>query len=383
MTYRLLHSGFDQFDIAFQGAPSFEVLEQLREAKEQARITGEPTLAAIGPQKIKMHVAENGKKGGYAFSCDTGPTGEHWWFKDNNDQSQWNIMVSVHSKSLLCKSLAQIMGGLREALDDLECRIGSESVSRIDFAMDFLTPDFEPCPELFITHPRTKIKVHWSKKKDDDDQPSAVLSGRQCESVTIGKMPGRQVIVYDKRRDSLDKGKFFWFRVWDLDPKDTTLQIWRVELRAGKDHLKDSWNLRSFDQVFAQIGGVFEESLEKIRYVLPDQLDTNVSRQQVHPIWAEAKKIASEALAQHKADITPDDIREIDRQKCIDTYIQQIMGNSAGLAAALGYDDATMCKKLSEYVARELEKRLKFHDKSFWRSFQRARDRLHFQNPDV
>lgn len=378
MQYRLLHSGFDQFDIAFQGAPSLNVLEQLRQAKEQAKEQQEPALVCIGPDNIEMHVAEHGMRGGYAFVCDTGPTGEKWFLKDDANQSEWNIFASVHSRSLLCQSLTQVMGGLRETLDRMGCRIGRESVNRVDYAMDFLAPNFELQAELFICHPRTKLRPHWSKKTDDDDQPSAVLSRRRCESVTIGKMPGRQIIVYDKRRDNLDKGKLFWLRVWGLDPDDDKLQVWRIELRAGKRLLKDSWNLQTFDQVFARIGDVYGKSLEEIRYVLPGQTDTNVSRQQAHPIWDAATKTARNAFAQHQARLAADDVREMDRQQCVATYMQQIMGNTAGLAAALGLNDSALEKELPNRVIRELRKRLSYRDASFWRSLERARERLHF-----
>lgn len=381
MRYRLLHSGFDQFDIAFQGAPSLDVLEQLKEAKEKAKEQEGPTLVAVGPGNVQMHVANHGMRGGYAFVCDTGPVGEKWFLKDDPNQSEWNIFASVHSRSLICKSLTQVMGGLRETLDQMGCRIGRESVNRVDYAMDFLAADFELQPELFVCHPRTKSSVRWSKKREDEDQPSAVLSGRRCKSVTIGKMPGRQIIAYDKRSDSLDKGKLFWFRVWGLNPEDAALQVWRIELRAGKRHLKDVWNLQTFDQVFACIGEVYGKSLKEIRYLLPDQADSNVSRQGVHPIWEAATTTAGAAFAHHKVRLSADEVREIDRQQYVGTYVQQIMGNAAGLAAALGLDDSSLDEHLPSHITHELKKRLKYCDASFWRSLERARDRLHFQSP--
>ena len=70
----------------------------------------------------------------------------------------------------------------------------------------------------------------------------------------IGKMPGREVTVYDKRADLIAKGKPEWWTIYNdlrkadgkpvLDPTDrASSQIWRVEVRAGKDHLKDRWGI--------------------------------------------------------------------------------------------------------------------------------------------
>ncbi len=57
---------------------------------------------------------------------------------------------------------------------------------------------------VLAAHPRTRARPGWSKAADTT-HPAAVLSGRRLESVTVGKMPGRQVIVYDKRREAIER----------------------------------------------------------------------------------------------------------------------------------------------------------------------------------
>ncbi len=74
--YKLLYSGFDQFDIAFQGALSASSQKIIAEAKRQARKSQEPVLTEVGPGRVAMHVLEHGMRGGFAYVCDTGPTGE-------------------------------------------------------------------------------------------------------------------------------------------------------------------------------------------------------------------------------------------------------------------------------------------------------------------
>ena len=128
-----------------------------------------------------------------------------------------------------------------------------------------------------------------------------MISGRVCESVTIGKMPGRQIIVYDKRREAIDKRKPHWFKVWGINPNDRTKQVWRVKLHAGKAHLRDGWNMRTFADVEAAIGDVFKTALEDVRYVDGHQTDSNVSRQTPHPLWRQASALAFYALREHRA----------------------------------------------------------------------------------
>ena len=97
---------------------------------------------------------------------------------------------------------------------------------------DFLAGTFKLNLDRFIAHPRTKKRPHWGEIEpaSDRNQPSAVCRGRRLESVTIGKMPGRQVIVYDKRREAIEQRKLFWFKVWGIDRSDRSAEIWRVEL---------------------------------------------------------------------------------------------------------------------------------------------------------
>ncbi|WP_160116046.1 hypothetical protein [Candidatus Halocynthiibacter alkanivorans] len=55
------------------------------------------------------------------------------------------------------------------------------------------------------------------------------MRGGRFESVTIGKMPNRQVIVYDKKQAAKDQKTDYWFPAWNIDKDDPATQIWRVE----------------------------------------------------------------------------------------------------------------------------------------------------------
>ena len=45
----------------------------------------------------------------------------------------------------------------------------------------------------------------------------------------------------------------------------TASPIWRIEIRAGKDLLKDGWHIRRWPELEAQFGEVMAEALENIR----------------------------------------------------------------------------------------------------------------------
>lgn len=337
MTYRLLYNSFDKFDVAFRGTLEPMALDILEGAKRQANERKEEkVLASIGPGNVNIHVLDHGGSGGYAYVCSTGPFGANWSFKKSGNRADWNISASVQTRTLISKPLEQIFSDLKQELSQMGAVFDLESINRIDFAMDFLAPDFELDHKNVVAHRRTKIRPYWSEKNVDENQPSEVFAGRRCESVTIGKMPGRQIIIYDKKRASIDKKQLFWFNVWNIDPKDKAKSIWRIELRAGKRHLKDTWRLSSFADIEASIGDVFEKTTSEVRYLTASQTDSNVSRQAVHPIWAEARKHSLNALSDHRSGLTKGQMISIEREHKVAEYAAQIHGLIAGLAVVSG-----------------------------------------------
>jgi hypothetical protein len=300
--YELLYSGFDTLYVAFQGALPKEAREILATAKERAKEERHPVLTSIGRGGVELHVKETGANGGYAYVCDTGPLGETWLFKNNGDPDQWNIFVNVHAKSLLVAGYEETRRRLFQTLKYMDCQICDHAINRIDYAMDFLAPDFVLDLDLFITPPRTNVKPFWGDKSSPNiGRTSAVFVNRRIQSVTIGEANLRQVIVYDKRRDSIDKQKYYWFKTWGIDPKDRSKVVWRVELRAGKKELKNHIRIASFDDIEAAIGDVYKIMLEEIRYISEHQTDSNFTRQELHPMWRAVSDHVQSAMSDRQS----------------------------------------------------------------------------------
>ena len=340
---------------------------------------GQPALASLADGDIKVHVKENGAKGGYAFICDTGPLGETWLFKDNEDPNQWNIFVNVDAKSLLVAGYHETRRRLFHTLELMGCRTGAHAINRIDYAMDFLAPDFEPDLDLFVTPPGTTVKPYWGEREGhDDDRASAVFANRRIQSVTIGSRNLRQIIIYDKRRDSLDKRKYYWFKVWRIDPKDRSKVVWRVELRAGKRELKDRFRISTFDDLEAAIGDVYKTMVEHIRYVAENQTDTNVTRQQLHALWRIVDGHIEFAMADKRSGLTRDQVKEIAREEAIHNATTMITAYAINLGIAKGLSDEEIEQDISALVTRALKVRPADDAERFQRRVRRARERMHF-----
>lgn len=378
--FKLVHAGFDTLDIAIQGALPAESLAQLETARDEAADRQEAVLITLGPEKVAMHVSGNGMRGGYAFVTDTGPVGCKWFFKKNHDAAQWNIFVSPRATALLAHGYHGTRDRIWEELANMGAEVMDHSINRVDFAMDFQTSGFELSLGQFVAHAHTKVRPHWGEVKaaSDSNQPSAVMRGRRLESVTIGKMPGRQIIVYDKRREAIERNKLFWFRAWGLERTERDVQVWRVEIRAGKKELKTRWNMRRCDDLEANIGDVFSNALNDVRYIADYQSDSNVTRQHLHPLWTAAQTAAEQQLVNYRSGLLPGQIIYIERAHAADQYTSLIIGNAIGYGVARGLSDKEVFSLLPTLIAARAEDRIKNDRDNLWRAINRARERLHF-----
>lgn len=336
----IIYQGFDGLDFAIRANIPQDFADRLDEAQLEAQKTREPALSDY--RGVEMHVAESGARGGYAFRCDTGPDGATWFFKRPNPNDPWGIRVSLHSLPLALYGL----GGVRERLFGMLDTLGipvmpdGVSISRVDYAIDFLAPGFVLEPAHFVMHSRMTRRDHY------EGFVVTATSG-EPRTVTIGKMPGKQIIVYDKRADVIAKNKREWWEIWnagrrnvskpELDRRDRyNTQIWRVELRAGKHHLKEVWGIRSFADLDDKLGDLYRRMHETMRYTLP-RPDTHRSRWPVHPLWRMAGEAMAGDLAEMTSNAEPQRVKEVKQKAHAELLRRQIQGTQASLAVIEGY----------------------------------------------
>ncbi len=286
--YQVLYSGFDSLDISFQGAFSPSVLEALETARTAAETTQKVQPTQIGPKALPVLVKATGRRGGYRFVFDNGPTGAIFAAKNNSSQTEPNLFVSLRAACLLTRGYDGAKAWLRETLEGMGFRVTGVAINRFDYAIDILAPDFVLNLENVLAPARAKVRPYWSKDNSEESDPSApkaVLRGRHCESATIGGMPNRQVILYDKRREAIDKKAFHWFETWKVDRNDPNARVWRIEIRAGRDALAKLMPFRTYEAVEANAKPYLIKATNDIRYLDGTTKQGNVSRIPSHQIW--------------------------------------------------------------------------------------------------
>ncbi|WP_119681901.1 hypothetical protein [Indioceanicola profundi] len=303
-------------------------MDVLETAKAEAQNSRAPVLMEW--QGEDMHVAESGAKGGYAYRCDTGHTGATWFFSRNQIGTNWNIRVSTKSNALAAMGLGGVRAEMHRFLEAIGAEVRDAAISRVDYCLDFLAEDMEAAtgepfrldPHAFVMHSHTSRADHMA----DADKQLHGVSGR-CTSVTCGKLPGRQIIVYEKSREIRAKQKPEWWSHWNiartrqgLSPLTGKERVWRVELRAGKDHLKERWGIRTWADLDDKLGDMFNRALDNIRYTEPNPTDTERFRWPNHPLWNAVTDTIRYDLAEMTTGAEPGVVKDVKR-----THLRQRM----------------------------------------------------------
>lgn len=386
MELRPFYWNFDGLDVTFQGRIPQGLVDLLEEAKAEAQNTRAPVL--VEWQGEAMHVAESGAKGGYAYRCDTGPTGATWFFSRNQVSTNWNIRVSAKSSALAVMGLGGVRAELYRFLDVLDAKPRAASIARVDYCMDFLADNIgaatgvpfalDPC--AFVMH------SHTSRADQDDDAGMQMhgVSGRYT-SVTCGKMPGRQVIVYDKSREVRMKQKPEWWAHWNAARQRQGLpalagdeRIWRVELRAGKAHLKERWAIVSWAELDDKLGDLFAKALDDVRYTTPSNTDCERFRWPTHPLWDAVRDTVIRDLAEMTSGAAPGVVKEVRREQLAQTTEAMVKGLVATWSVATGREpDADV---LAAEAARMVREHVKWDAAKFRASRERSSARYRFIN---
>jgi hypothetical protein len=343
---RPLYAGFDGLDVAFQGCVSDRLLALLVDARAEAEAINGPVTRELNG--LRFTIAPSGARNGFRYRLDTGDEGEVWLIKHSSDASQWNLFVSVKSFALLTHHYAGMKQRvLEERLAQIEATIRDVRPNRIDFACDLDAPGFEPEPDCFVAPGRTRARNYYpgDGARLEDRATLSIAGGvvevhrlaRRVNGITVGRMPGRQLCLYDKRADSLVKRKLYWAAVWGLDLAERRDPVWRVEVRAAKRELKKRWRVRSLPDLEGRLPDIVRWTLANVRYVIFSPGDSNAARWPTHPLWQAAEGFMVEAIEAHAfAPAPPRNDLPTPRLIKLDEFRRQLIGLAAGYAGLAG-----------------------------------------------
>lgn len=347
--YTVLHRGFDTLTLSIKQNIPIKLFDYLTKEKELAETERRDVLVTYNDTRFLLR--PNGGSG-YRFILSDGDASATWSIKKPNAKDPWGIRVNIGSFYLATSGL----GAARTYIETVLERFGVRtletdiSIARVDFCVDILAPDFVMHHDNAVMHSRT----NWRDHITDDDKKVNGNSGR-ITSVTIGSGRNRQAIIYDKRAELIANRKSYWWDLWcdtlhRENPSSNVLatlrsvgarkdadksRVWRVEMRAGKDLLKDRWDIRTWSDMFARYGDLIRESSKMIRYTEPNA-DTNRARWPNHPLWDVAASEMNGDLFEMRESADPNPLKEIHKAEKLGQLTQSMVGTAISMAALEG-----------------------------------------------
>ncbi|WP_155986514.1 hypothetical protein [Novosphingobium resinovorum] len=154
--------------------------------------------------------------------------------------------------------------------------------------------------------------------------------------------------------------------------------IWRVEIRAGKQHLKTRWRISSWRDLDTRFGDTVNESLNAIRYVVPSD-DSNRSRWPEAPLWQAVRQEVSEDLFEMRNFADPDLIKSVQRDEHDKLLAQQMTGLLSTRAAILGIVSAEI-RDFAHATGKEMAYTIEANPDHFTKKLASAAGRYHIQD---
>lgn len=278
----LIRSGFDTIELAYRASIPEAFLSALARAKAEA-IEKRKTIP-LTYNEFRFLVEATGGQGGFSYRVDTGPFGAIWKFRGLESKDSWSTHVKIKSHSLATRGIDQskldcdnFLRFIGANFDPDDARVG-----RADFAFDFYAPALEILPSEFVSHARTQKSEIIER----------VANGDQTNYIRIGKLPGKQVCIYNKSGAINEERDLIWTDIlksaaaeFGIQFGERTVDIWRIELRSGKKQIDKFLNPnRRWDLFDNQYKAIFKNITKSISWRLP-QNDLNKTRWPLNPFW--------------------------------------------------------------------------------------------------
>ena len=312
MDAEILHHGFDGLRFTVQADIPPKLRKELAAAREHAKATQADCALKFGGFTCWVK-----KSNGRGFTVDTGELGAIWFLQDPENRIPNNPGITVDFRAL---GLA--LGGLdaaevhfRDVMDGLAIPYVETQlrVARCDYAIDVLSPWFEPSRDALVVPPGTRVTEYTGV-----DETTTMASGGRVTGLRAGAIANRQLAIYDKRAEVIQQRKHHWKPIWDKrraevgrPPLDLTdrdaSQVWRFEMRLGTAQLRRRFDMRSWQDLRNVVGDAFTDFLERMSYRSPTR-DSNRSRWPVHLLWRLVEQAIHNDLSVHRSGVLPSDV---------------------------------------------------------------------------
>lgn len=267
--FRLLRLGVDSLYLSYSGELHPASLDALNKLKAFAQ-SEHPEEQAKAQWPVGSHFFRVHDKGARLFP---------FILEDN----AYRIQIAKPGKKLpmaYVKVSAQCLAhrGPQAVQEELHAilsefgAVGSNLVSRIDLAADFITP------VVMDSWDRSA----WVTRASEIHNYSC---DQKFTGWTIGLGGQMGCRLYDKVQEIVHSGKVWNFDLWTAHGWSPGEEVWRLEFQFEREFLK-SRQLSTLDSVLERLSGLWGYATSGwLRLTVPSENDATRSRWPLHPLW--------------------------------------------------------------------------------------------------
>ncbi|MEO1242501.1 MAG: hypothetical protein AAFX54_11385 [Pseudomonadota bacterium] len=344
----VIYSGFDTLELSYRVAPPRSFLERLGDAQTLAK--ADNRAVPVNFCGSELFVEPSGGQGGYAYRAHTGPLGLIWKFREATATSPWSVHVKFRAHGLAIKGPLKMKSEADAFLRVLGCRfdVSDVRVARADFAVDILLDNYRLNTDYIVFHARANVSEHIERTR----------TGEFFNYVRIGRMPGKQLCIYNKSEAILQSRDSLWRDIFEQSALSRlgliiddfrTLEIWRFELRAGKKFLDTKIRPRTWESFLTEARSCFLILSRSFKLKTPT-CDLNRTRWPLDPIWRSVIAEIECLKLDHQPARVSDEIWEKLRQEYQDGLDKQLVGLLLSSAACEGVTTETFSSFVSAKV---------------------------------
>lgn len=244
--------------------------------------------------------------GGKDFQIWSGSSqGNRWVLEDDDIQihfsspkHEWCVSVRYKAPGLWEHGVHALKARVEQILR-AECVVYEKNkadwcrLSRADYAFDFFSEG--------VTREMGLGRIAENIVAPSGVKIGIVKNSNADETITLGmSRKGLSVQIYDKGKEIREaSGKTWMYEIWgrrgfSLPYDGIAKHCWRVEVRFGKEFLKDR-NLRTFEALEENLSEALCEAIMARRLVQQNNYDTNKRRWGLHPLWGAVYEASGQA----------------------------------------------------------------------------------------
>lgn len=280
-SFQLLRRCVDSLYLSIPGDLSPDSLRLLELLKQKAQ-NPNPLIQSQAQYQLGTHVFEVKDKGTGLFPFVL----EDNAYRIQIARTTKNLpmaYVKVSAEYLAFLGPEAVLDELKSLLAELGELAGSNTVSRVDLAVDFMT----------------SYRVHawdtssWVTRASKID---AHVSDQAFTGWSVGMGGHLACRLYDKVRECLHRGKDWPMKLWPTELWTPGQQVWRLEFEFKREFLGEM-GLTSLQTVLDNLDGLWQYATTKwLRLCVPNEADSTRSRWPIHPLWSHLSAVSWDSI---------------------------------------------------------------------------------------